>query len=731
MSKAEDDKGVFREYCEHTTLHGWIYVIESNKKRLQQLFWLALIIIFNVLALVIVINSIIDWENEPTITTIKNYSANVADVQFPTITVCPKDFPNDRWAFSRALLDEIDFPCDPEGDEDCEKILEKFDFYLRKHYDHFTALLEANFAQAPGAMDYPDDFDIALSWIVSAQLDTNEIAENFTYHFGRSIGGDAVHFNKTIAELRRVSETSSSNPLPRMTEVLACYHNGTNCTSDIDDTIKYTMQLIIMKRGWSDIRPMDNGIGTLMSEFSRDVIGGTFAQMRADMISKYYWNQQVDAEPLSADDIELYALLQELQKPFVPELGDLISPMDIPAIFSQSVWPAQEWAMEWFRYYHYSAKKIQAELNKTVHWAPASFFDESLPQEVTNPLGEILGPYRDFVVRVMLLASTVADPYPRAKSTFKLLFGDTRTGLKERKDEDPFRWQYKGYNFDWPTDPLRMYVMPNFWSVYLNQTVASTDNGVCTVVNGLPSKTLSEEAYMRSPLLQALKDVYPETNFTIRNNSGSGYANAFVAVMVGSRVKQVEDEAKKARRFQVSFNQNNDFMSNRHAGVEAIPGAKTIVTVTPVARVTTASFKELPIEQRRCRYPEEIPTDMKIMFKTYTQRSCQFLCMIRKLSKNDKIDCVPWDMPTLGSEIDNGDEKNICDGYVSMGYDWEATMYNSDRDPECDCVPDCEGVTFETEVMSVPFKEEFDCDISQQEKYQGSPVQTSGVSEVL
>ena len=83
---------------------------------------------------------ITQWEENVTITTIKNYSADVRDIQFPTVTICPNGWSMDRYGFVRAYLNEYDLT----KEENLKSILQEWKFYLDEYYNIFQEVLEKN-----------------------------------------------------------------------------------------------------------------------------------------------------------------------------------------------------------------------------------------------------------------------------------------------------------------------------------------------------------------------------------------------------------------------------------------------------------------------------------------------------------------------------------------------------------------------------------------------------------
>lgn len=60
----------------------------------------------------IISQSLQQWSNTPTITTLATISAHVSEIQFPTITICPEtgSLPN-NWGYIKILLDRLQYNC--------------------------------------------------------------------------------------------------------------------------------------------------------------------------------------------------------------------------------------------------------------------------------------------------------------------------------------------------------------------------------------------------------------------------------------------------------------------------------------------------------------------------------------------------------------------------------------------------------------------------------------------
>ena len=139
------------------------------------------------------------------------------------------------------------------------------------------------------------------------------------------------------------------------------------------------------------------------------------------------------------------------------------------------------------------------------------------------------------------------------------------------------------------------------------------------------------------------------------------------------------------------MNENQDFMTNRMTGIQAKVGYVTEVTINPLQQIASEKFKELPLEKRNCRLKHEVQIDDEFpsLFKTYSQQSCEYMCLLKNLTKTQK--CLPWDVPNIRGSIDG---ISLCHGRSSGLYVEAMQKYKAKDDPNCDCLPDCEKVTY-------------------------------------
>ncbi len=76
------------------------------------------------------------------------------------------------------------------------------------------------------------------------------------------------------------------------------------------------------------------------------------------------------------------------------------------------------------------------------------------------------------------------------------------------------------------------------------------------------------------------------------------------------------------------MNARRDFFSVRPQQIVIRGGHSYRIKISPTVHKTTESFSALPLEDRGCRYPDEMPAGQASMFKRYSFRACMWDCMI-------------------------------------------------------------------------------------------------------
>ena len=83
----DDDVGL-REYCEQTTLHGWLYLATTSQRRFWRVVWTIIVFGSVGVALAFVYKAAEEFTKATVVTTIHSTTEPLSEVYFPAVTVC-------------------------------------------------------------------------------------------------------------------------------------------------------------------------------------------------------------------------------------------------------------------------------------------------------------------------------------------------------------------------------------------------------------------------------------------------------------------------------------------------------------------------------------------------------------------------------------------------------------------------------------------------------------------
>ena len=78
--------------------------------------------------------------------------------------------------------------------------------------------------------------------------------------------------------------------------------------------------------------------------------------------------------------------------------------------------------------------------------------------------------------------------------------------------------------------------------------------------------------------------------------------------------------------FSVSINTPDEFYNVLQNSIDVEAGTEMLIRVKPVQLISEDSIRSEPIEQRKCRFENEVPKDMPL-FQIYSRNACLFNCM--------------------------------------------------------------------------------------------------------
>ena len=117
-----------------------------------------------------------------------------------------------------------------------------------------------------------------------------------------------------------------------------------------------------------------------------------------------------------------------------------------------------------------------------------------------------------------------------------------------------------------------------------------------------------------------------------------------------------------------------------------------MLQVTPVQHVAADGLRGISIEKRNCRYLDE--NEKGTLFNYYTYKSCSFECKLRNVIA--ELNCTDWKLP-LSKDWES---VPLCTAAYMDEFNY--LMGTREMGDNCDCMPDCEEVTFETTTAILP-----------------------------
>ena len=121
------------------------------------------------------------------------------------------------------------------------------------------------------------------------------------------------------------------------------------------------------------------------------------------------------------------------------------------------------------------------------------------------------------------------------------------------------------------------------------------------------------------------------------------------------------------------------------------PGYEYVIEVSMDGQESTNGFKELSLDQRKCKLNHEIDKSSK--FKIYSKSTCKYNCHVTQSYK--KCQCIPWDFI---HDIDGASE---CDVFGRTCFYHEMEEMAHGEDNVCpQCLEDCDKIVYKTRVVS-------------------------------
>ena len=213
-----------------------------------------------------------------------------------------------------------------------------------------------------------------------------------------------------------------------------------------------------------------------------------------------------------------------------------------------------------------------------------------------------------------------------------------------------------------------------------------TDKGMCQAFNALPVSNIIIPSYFTESFNNAYQhDLINDGMLHMGRQSG----DSFIFYLLGNYRARVTQHGKGLFNeemgpsvFMLGISNANEYF-DLQASRKIIPaGNRLTISIRSMEVVPTKGMKDVSIESRKCRLPEE-NQDLKI-FKSYSKAACEF--EFRLFKAQETCQCVPWDMPWHSNE-----RYPICDIYGNYCFKaiWKKHLKGITQ-----CLPGCYQLKF-------------------------------------
>ena len=700
-----------QNYCMTTTLHGFPYVV-NGEGHLEKLFWGLVVVLGFVLSGVVVSQSLKDWSDHPILTVIDTVSLPIQDIQYPTLTICSEDI-YDPDELPQITFNQFQLYC--KGEEECKKTKKLRDDFmgdLARISQIFLNALKARLGNALNSMEFSSEANIKRGVEISMLAGLRENKTDDLENDLESLFSDKIKGLDTFDDIvNRLSMSSS------ITEY------------DWDNRVwLYTIVRFNESNLWQVYNYFERN-STITGKILRGCVG-----KRSGNLSEIYETCLIQNVRIGDGGVKIFRGLSYAELLVVDTcLGS--KSLSFRDCLLRDGRVIQEWCEERESCdYKNLTKEIDflTKLTAFFLYTPTAsnlgtFLATFNPS--SNSMRELMEPLQRMINCTRISTRDLSDAFHKhneyfhsrcnyahvsEKAILPLLMRYLRFDLflssnpsKARtiigQTLDSFPYTRKENQSIIPLDTVIDFGEDNNTEDF---EITTTDVGLCSVHNGASiGKT-----YRSNNKLEAFEEAFnvqEPLKSDIVNNVGSGryFRRSYWLHPKPKMTKCVqltygrESACEEEDRFvTVSVNQWLDFFSVDAKHFEAYTGLETIVKVKPTVHITSNSFVNLAMGDRSCRYPLEQPDAGRSMFNYYTQKSCLFEC--RLTFAVSQVNCTPWDFPNPNKDRD----VETCTAKDDRLKLFDEAMRDSDNLLECDCLPDCEEIVFETEVSAVPLK---------------------------
>ena len=94
-SKENEMFRLLHEYSEYSTIQGIIYIFQNRQSLAGRIVWVSIVAFMILLGSYWSIQSYVDWQNKPVLTTVQTTAYPVKEIEFPAVTICGQGMSDD------------------------------------------------------------------------------------------------------------------------------------------------------------------------------------------------------------------------------------------------------------------------------------------------------------------------------------------------------------------------------------------------------------------------------------------------------------------------------------------------------------------------------------------------------------------------------------------------------------------------------------------------------------
>ena len=716
---------LFDEFLNTSTAHGLNY-LTSYKGFITRLIWVTYLFLAELLmhssiyeqslcffggagvTMYLMSELYLAWESVPVMATIDNLAVPVAEMPYPTITVCPHESPVDNWAMVEKVLNALAF----EGDS--SDIRNRLDFFLSDAAKIFMETLLEDFkgrSMTRGELSMLSD-SVARSIKDLMMRGLNESCSGLKTKLkkvminnisnirinGRSIGEFKEAFDRVEIELESQSEEDcNEEDFSRLADELT----------------------IITKEFFNRYNPP--GLGYIVSTFAPEM-GQSFRKVRPDPTKKL----KRKCDILTEMEVGLHRFLSEIT--FKLGIGDgefPISLFELPAMLEPTTgrvvkFPSYRDNFPFTMCHRNGSNEQSFEMMTYCYRDFGDFITGKGPHPCDiNPnetklqtcclWSKRFGTNLTAIMTVMKHALHRGRSDQNVERDFLRLAQSLGHKVKENlgeKEDDPFKMT-RNCHFSNSGDMKELvYNCDSSCLECLSLHATPTNKGVCYAFNAPNIDQTFVESRFTEAFSAAFLDEMVGKNSTLIKGEG-GEENLGLHLTLDRQTLMRSDWITAPDypfgSFQIGINSAQESFNMRSETIIADIGKVTEILVTPAQYLASDNIRPLDIRTRACRFADELPEEMK-MFKYYSQVGCHYECLLRK--SREQCRCTPWSYPTA---IGDDEDKAICDLYGHYCFDQH--MRDLSQLKNCDCDPDCERTLFTLSKTTRPIQVEDECSL--------------------